>query len=104
MSTNYKKPEDVPSEVLCARVDELVSFVIMGKGMPSTFSMRTPAEVDRDADIVLSEVAKRLLQIEKERDTLKAELADAKKLAMDLICENQGLMHKIDMMNKEQTK
>jgi len=31
----------------------------------------------------------------------KAELADAKKLASDLICENQGLKHKIDMMNKE---
>jgi hypothetical protein len=40
----------------------------------------------------------------KERDALKAELADAKKLASDLICENQGLKHKIDMMNKEQTK
>jgi len=45
-----------------------------------------------------------VLPLIKERDALKAELADAKKLSMDLVCENQGLKHKIDMMTKEQIK
>jgi hypothetical protein len=36
--------------------------------------------------------------------TLRAELAYAKKLAMDLICENQGLKHKIDIMTKDADK
>ena len=39
-----------------------------------------------------------------QRDALLAELADAKKLAMDLICANQGLKHKIDMMTKDADK
>jgi regulator of replication initiation timing len=42
--------------------------------------------------------------LENEIESLKTELADAKKLASDLICENQGLRHKIDMMTKDADK
>ena len=37
--------------------------------------------------------------IKNDADPVTAELADAKKLISDLICENQGLKHKIDMIN-----
>jgi hypothetical protein len=58
MSTQYKKSEDVPTKVLCERLRELANFV--AKNDFSDFSMRVPAELDRDADLVLSEAANRL--------------------------------------------
>lgn len=51
------------------------------------------------ADLVETEINVRNDQI---KDLIK-ELADARKLASDLICENQGLKHKIDTMNKEKS-
>ncbi|RLI83665.1 MAG: hypothetical protein DRP01_08910 [Archaeoglobales archaeon] len=67
MGKIYKKSEDVPSEVLVARLREL-SAVIADKSIHkgSEFSMRIPAECDRDADIVLSEAAIRLGKLEEE--------------------------------------
>ena len=47
-----------------------------------------------------TETMKSLSDIAKERDALRVELAAAKKLAMDLICENQGLKHKTDKMQE----
>ncbi len=65
MSTKYRKPENVPTRVLAKRLDELsLSVAERGDKMDSDFTMRIPAEVDRDADIVLYESAKRLRQID----------------------------------------
>lgn len=58
MSTKYKDPKEVPTTVLVARLKELADAVASGNF--SELRMRIPAEVDRDADIVLAEVAKRL--------------------------------------------
>lgn len=55
MSTRYKKPEDVPSEVLASRLMEL----------------------DRDADCVMVEAAKRLRSMEAQREAVAAAVPDA---------------------------
>lgn len=62
MSTKYKSSEEVPTGVLVKRLRELVSAVT--KGSNREFYMRIPAEVDRDADLVLMESAKRLGELE----------------------------------------
>ena len=58
MSTIYKNSQDVPTSVLIERLKELAEAV--AKGNRDELTMRIPAEVDRDADIVLAEAAKRL--------------------------------------------
>lgn len=60
MSSQYKHPSEVPDEVLLARVKQLVE-AITKPGVDPRFelTMRIPAECDRDADIVLSELARR---------------------------------------------
>lgn len=51
----------VPTDVLAARL-RLLSKAITERNM-SEFTMRVPAEVDRDADLVLAEAARRLLEM-----------------------------------------
>lgn len=61
MSTIYRESKDVPTNVLCDRLDELARAVTQGReAKEQEFTMRVPAELDRDADLVLSEAAKRL--------------------------------------------
>lgn len=73
MSTQYKNPSEVPDDVLLARVEQLVQAIVKpGVDPRSEFTMRVPAECDRDADIVLSELARRYT-------AAAAALADASK-------------------------
>ena len=58
ISTKYEEPKLVPTSVLIERLKELADAI--AKGNRDELSMRIPAEVDRDADIVLMEAAKRL--------------------------------------------
>ena len=58
MSTKYADPKLVPTSVLIERLKELADAI--AKGNRDELTMRIPAEVDRDADIVLMEAAKRL--------------------------------------------
>tara|TARA_R110001599_G_scaffold33832_3_gene108806 strand:- start:3600 stop:3959 length:360 start_codon:yes stop_codon:yes gene_type:complete len=65
MSDQYKHGDKVPSEVLCKRLNELSDAVTEGRGaVLREFDMRVPAELDRDADIVLSEAASRIADLE----------------------------------------
>ncbi len=71
MSTKYKDGDHVPTEVLCNRIEEIVKHITDPGLRPyllNQFDMRIPAELDRDADLVLSTVARRLQETEKERD------------------------------------
>lgn len=58
MSTKYKDVSEVPTSVLAERLEELANAV--ANNNMSEFTMRIPAEVDHDADIVIKEAAKRL--------------------------------------------
>lgn len=64
MSTQYKKSEDIPTEVLCNRVKELIKLVTNGEVKHNEFTMRVPVELDRDADVVLAELVRRLNEVE----------------------------------------
>ena len=66
MSSKYKDSKDVPSEVLVKRLKELSDAATKGREGQSEFNMRIPAQVDRDADIVLLEAALRLERLENE--------------------------------------
>ena len=64
MSIKYNKPEDVPNAVLRERLNALSDAVARGKAaIADEFTRRIPAEVDRDADIVLAEAARRILRM-----------------------------------------
>ena len=58
MSNYYKNIKEVPTSVLITRLKELSMAV--SKHDINEFTMRIPAELDRDADIVLLEAADRL--------------------------------------------
>ena len=71
MSTKYKIDDEIPSEVICQRLRELSKAITDGKvAISREFTMRIPAECDRDADIVLSKAATLIEQ-------LRAELEEA---------------------------
>ena len=77
MTTKYNKPEEVPTEILVKRLDELSDAVaarMQGNNakFQREFTCRIPAELDRDADLVLngaamriSELVKRIAKLEK---------------------------------------
>ena len=65
MSAKYKIGDEVPSEILCKRLRELANAVTKGeKGVRREFYMSIPAQVDHDADLVLSAAAKRIEALE----------------------------------------
>ena len=68
MSTQYKSAKEVPTEALIARLNELADYVTKGAdSVRREFTMRVPAEHDRDADLVLSEAARRLAALESQQ-------------------------------------
>lgn len=61
MSTKYKRTKEVPTDILIARLKELADAITKGReAVDREFTMRVPAECDRDADLVLAEAARRL--------------------------------------------
>lgn len=72
MSTKYKHGDTVPSDALCQRLQELSNFVTKGPDtVAREFTMRVPAEPDRDADLVLSDAAARITELEASNARLK---------------------------------
>ena len=65
MSRKYSNSPEVPTEVLVNRLKELSSAITTGRNVQEReFTMRIPAECDRDADLVLAEAAKRLKNLD----------------------------------------
>jgi len=61
MSRQYENSKDVPLSVLINRLNELSDAACGGKdSLSREFTMRIPAECDRDADLILAEAARRL--------------------------------------------
>jgi len=72
MSRKYKNSHEVPTEELCERLKQLSRAVTKGKDeIDREFTMSIPAELDRDADLVLDEAAKRLRRLEIENNDLR---------------------------------
>lgn len=77
MSNKYKYGDRVPSQVLCNRLDELADAVTKGgDSVRRTFTMRVPAELDYDADLVLSQSSRRIVELEKALKISTNELQD----------------------------
>ena len=73
----YRDSSDIPNSVLADRLDALSDAVTKGRdAVAREFTMRVPAEHDRDADLVLSEAADRIrradLAAERERELVEA--------------------------------
>jgi hypothetical protein len=70
MSTKYKDDDRIPSKVIIDRLQKLAKVVTKGEaGLRREFTMRVPAERDRDADLILSdlilsEAAERITELE----------------------------------------
>lgn len=65
MSTKYKIANDVPSDILCKRLDQLSDAITKGKtSIDREFCMSIPAQCDHDADLVLAAAAKRIRDLE----------------------------------------
>lgn len=65
MSAKYRNSSDVPTAAIVNRLNELSDAITGGsESMNGEFTMRVPAECDRDADLVLAEAARRLEQAE----------------------------------------
>ncbi len=61
MSTQYKDRSEVPTAALIARLKEIAHAVTQGRdAIARECSMRVPAELDRDMDLVCAEAARRL--------------------------------------------
>jgi len=72
MSTKYKTPEEVPNETIIKRLNELTNAILKGRvSIDREFTMRIPAELDHDADLVLAIAAKRLTELQEENAKLK---------------------------------
>lgn len=65
MSTKYNIWGDIPSGVLCKRLEEL-SDAITKKEVPCEFFTSAPAQCDRDADLILSAASKRIKDLLKQ--------------------------------------
>ena len=73
MSTQYETSREIPNEVLANRLEELSNAVVQrmkgnGSIFSNEFTCRIPCELDRDADVVLMEVARRLRGMNRGRD------------------------------------
>ncbi len=61
MSNKYRLSGDVPDSVLINRLEELSDAVTRGRdAINREFFMSVPAQLDKDADLVLAEAARRL--------------------------------------------
>lgn len=69
MSTKYKISDDVPSAIICKRLEALSDAVTKGqKGIAREFYMSIPAQCDHDADLILSAASKRINDLEKYKE------------------------------------
>ncbi len=72
MSTKYRNAQDVPTEAIIDRLNELSTAVTKGRvGIDREFCMSIPAELDRDADLVLSIAADRLEKMQQKIESLE---------------------------------
>lgn len=77
MSTKYKSSKDVPTDALISRLKELSDAITGGRdSLHREFTMRIPAECDRDADLVIGEAASRLTRLQSEVERLRGRVAE----------------------------
>lgn len=89
MSTKYKSSKDVPTDALISRLNELSDAITGGRdSREREFTMRIPAECDRDADLVLAEAARRLAQAEAEVQRVRNLAEEIRDIAIESPASN----------------
>ena len=87
----YKKSSEIPSKNLVKRIRDIVDCITdcNREKLLSELTMSIPARLDRDADLVLSEVSDRLLRLEEQvkKLSIKAELDDVVGNALEKLGE-----------------
>lgn len=79
MSTEFKSTRAVPLDRIIARLKELAEAITKGGVYQEReFTMRIPAECDRDADLVIAEAAIRLEQLQAANRDLQQWFDDAR--------------------------
>ncbi|WP_412535946.1 hypothetical protein [Marinobacter sp. MIT932201] len=79
MSTEFKSTRAVPLEKIITRLKGLSEAITKGGDYQDReFTMRIPAECDRDADLVIAEAATRLQQLQAANRDLQAWFDDAR--------------------------
>ena len=76
MTNKYEDTNQVPDQVLLTRVAELVDAVTQGSAGLNEFTMRVPAECDRDADLVLTELIIRYRNLIERAEAAEKHLAE----------------------------
>jgi hypothetical protein len=102
MSNKYKHGEKVPSSALIDRLNELSNAVTKGRdSINREFTMRVPAELDRDADLVLSSAASLIGELEQQNEALIAQVEELRdRLGRELAAVKE--MHRINLENKNE--
>lgn len=73
MSRKYEHGDIVPTNILADRLTELSNAIHDCKdARDREFTMRIPAELDRDADLVLMQSSSRLYELQAENERLRA--------------------------------
>lgn len=81
MSTKYKSSKDVPTDALISRLNELSDAITGGRdSLHREFTMRIPAECNRDADLVIGEAASRLTRLQSEVERLRGRCEELEEL------------------------
>ena len=83
MSRKYKHGDVIPVDVIANRLKELAESAI--KANWSDFSMRIPAELDHDADLVLMDAAMKLKSLSEENAKLKKLTGQYGELSVDSV-------------------
>lgn len=94
MSRKYKHGDYVPSAVLAQRLHELALAFPDRPARDREFTMRIPAELDRDPDLVMAQAADRITALEAEN----ARLMEAK----DRLQQALALLRAIDTYDDEE--
>lgn len=94
MSNRYRKSSEVPNSVLCQRLEELSEAVTRkGEDRDRELTLRIPAEVDRDVDLVLEEAARRIKHMESEIRDLEGIVAAISNTTSCMDCGTESGIH-----------
>src|SRR5690554_881858 len=104
MSTKYRNSSDVPLDTIITRLRELADAVTGGsKSQEREFTMRIPAECDRDADLVIDEAAGRLSNMQAENEALRAQLKETEekgRVLMDMCRDSKRRVRELEAENE----
>lgn len=85
MSKEYDTDDEIPSDVICDRLDELAEIVQHGPDVVAKhFVMRIPGERDFDPDLVMLAASMRIRQLEEKIKNLEIKVDSLEMLSANV--------------------